>query len=43
LAGVKIELQAQYDGTGQNATPTQADRDKLTATAEYFPRNVMSK
>jgi prepilin-type N-terminal cleavage/methylation domain-containing protein len=43
LAGVKIELQAQYDGTGQNATPTTADTDKLTATAEFFPRNVMSK
>jgi prepilin-type N-terminal cleavage/methylation domain-containing protein len=43
LAGVKIQLQAQYDGTGQNATPTTADTDKLTATAEFFPRNVMSK
>jgi prepilin-type N-terminal cleavage/methylation domain-containing protein len=43
LAGVKIELQAKYDGTGQNATPTTADTDKLTATAEFFPRNVLSK
>jgi prepilin-type N-terminal cleavage/methylation domain-containing protein len=43
LAGVKIQLQAQYDGTGQNPTPTQTDLDKLTATAEFFPRNVMSK
>jgi type II secretory pathway pseudopilin PulG len=43
LAGVKIELQAKYDGSGQNATPTTADTDKLTATAEFFPRNVLSK
>jgi prepilin-type N-terminal cleavage/methylation domain-containing protein len=43
LAGVKIELQAKYDGTGQNATPTTTDTDKLTVAAEFFPRNVLSK
>ena len=43
IAGIRINLQAKYDGTGQNATPTTADTDKLTATAEFFPRNVLSK
>jgi type II secretory pathway pseudopilin PulG len=43
LAGIKIELHAQYDKTGRAATPTTADADKLKAAAEYFPRNVLSK
>jgi prepilin-type N-terminal cleavage/methylation domain-containing protein len=43
IAGVKVEIQAKYDGTGQNATPTTADNEKLTATAEFFPRNVLSR
>jgi prepilin-type N-terminal cleavage/methylation domain-containing protein len=43
LAGVKIQVQGQYDSRGQNATPTQADLDKLTAASEFFPRNVLSK
>jgi prepilin-type N-terminal cleavage/methylation domain-containing protein len=43
IAGVKVEIQAKYDGTGQNATPTAADSEKLTATAEFFPRNVLSR
>jgi prepilin-type N-terminal cleavage/methylation domain-containing protein len=43
IAGIRVRLQAVYDGKGQNATATTADTDKLTATAEYFPRNVLSK
>jgi type II secretory pathway pseudopilin PulG len=43
LAGVKVDLQAKYDGTGRNATPTDADIAKLSARAEFFPRNVLSK
>jgi prepilin-type N-terminal cleavage/methylation domain-containing protein len=53
LAGVKVELQAKYDGTGKDAEhPTNSDLDsaqvkedkkKLVAVAEYFPRNVLSK
>ena len=43
LAGVKVKLQARYDPTGRNATPTTADTDKLSARAEFFPRNVLSK
>ena len=43
LAGVKVEIQTQYDGTGQNATPTDADKKKLYAVSEFFPRNVLSK
>lgn len=42
LAGVKVELQGAYDATGQNGTPTQADLNKITARAEFFPRNVLS-
>jgi prepilin-type N-terminal cleavage/methylation domain-containing protein len=45
IAGVRIELQAKYDPTGRatyaNALP--ADIEKLTANAEFFPRNVLSK
>ncbi|AFY96240.1 prepilin-type N-terminal cleavage/methylation domain-containing protein [Chamaesiphon minutus PCC 6605] len=43
LAGVRVSLQAQYDGTGQNATASAADLAKLRAQAEYFPRNVLSR
>ena len=43
LQGIKVDLQAKYDPTGQNATPTQASLDKLTASAEFFPRNVLSE
>jgi prepilin-type N-terminal cleavage/methylation domain-containing protein len=43
LAGIKVALQAKYDGTGENITATTADTAKLRAAAEYFPRNVLSK
>ena len=43
LAGVKVELQAKYDSTGGSATPSTTDTEKLQATAEFFPRNVLSK
>jgi prepilin-type N-terminal cleavage/methylation domain-containing protein len=43
LAGIKVDLQAKYDGTGRNATPTALDIEKLRARAEFFPRNVLSK
>jgi prepilin-type N-terminal cleavage/methylation domain-containing protein len=43
LAGIKIDLQAKYDGTGRNQTPTDVDLAKLSARAEFFPRNVLSK
>ena len=43
IAGVKVELQARYDGTGQTATASAADLARLAAAAEFFPRNVLSK
>ncbi len=43
LGGIKVEIQTKYDGTGQNATATTADTDKLYAASEFFPRNVLSK
>jgi prepilin-type N-terminal cleavage/methylation domain-containing protein len=43
IAGVRVELEAKYNAAGESATPTQASLDKLTAKAEYFPRNVLSK
>jgi prepilin-type N-terminal cleavage/methylation domain-containing protein len=43
LQGIKVELEARYDATGQNATATTAQTDKLKAAAEFFPRNVLSK
>jgi prepilin-type N-terminal cleavage/methylation domain-containing protein len=52
LAGVKVELQAKYDGTGKaSESSTNAgdkkqvatDKEKLSVAAEYFPRNVLSK
>jgi prepilin-type N-terminal cleavage/methylation domain-containing protein len=46
IAGVKVSLQAKYDGTGQSASATSVatnEREKLSAAAEYFPRNVLSK
>jgi prepilin-type N-terminal cleavage/methylation domain-containing protein len=42
-AGVRVELQAKYDGTGRAATASTADTEKLQAAAEFFPRNVLSK
>jgi type II secretory pathway pseudopilin PulG len=42
IAGVKVELQGAYDATGQNVTPTDTDLRKITARAEFFPRNVLS-
>jgi prepilin-type N-terminal cleavage/methylation domain-containing protein len=46
IAGVKVSLQAKYDGTGQSASATpvaMSERERLVAEAEYFPRNVLSK
>jgi prepilin-type N-terminal cleavage/methylation domain-containing protein len=43
LAGVRVSLQAKYDGTGQSSTASDTDKAKLQAVAEYFPRNVLSK
>jgi prepilin-type N-terminal cleavage/methylation domain-containing protein len=43
IAGVRVSLQAKYDGTGQNATANDADKKKIYAAAEFFPRNVLSK
>lgn len=52
LAGVKISLQAKYDGTGRASESSTNARDieqvkndklKLKAEAEYFPRNVLSR
>ncbi len=43
LQGIKVDLQAKYDGTGQSATATPAELEKLSAVAEFFPRNVLSK
>ncbi len=43
LAGIKVELEAKYDGTGQSATASTKDREKLYAASEFFPRNVLSK
>jgi prepilin-type N-terminal cleavage/methylation domain-containing protein len=43
IAGVKVSLQAKYDGSGKAVTATAAETAKLIASAEYFPRNVLSK
>jgi prepilin-type N-terminal cleavage/methylation domain-containing protein len=43
LQGVKVNLQAKYDGTGQSATASTAELEKLSSQAEFFPRNVLSK
>jgi prepilin-type N-terminal cleavage/methylation domain-containing protein len=43
LAGVKVELQAKYDSTGRGSTASATDIEKLSAKAEFFPRNVLSK
>ena len=43
IAGVRVSLQAKYDGTGQAAIANDAEKKKLTASAEFFPRNVLSK
>ena len=52
IAGVKVELQSKYNAAGQvSETSTNpgdiaqvaAARQKLSAKAEFFPRNVLSK
>jgi hypothetical protein len=43
LAGIKVELQAKYDSAGGSATASATDAAKLSAKAEFFPRNVLSK
>jgi prepilin-type N-terminal cleavage/methylation domain-containing protein len=43
LQGVKVELQAKYDSTGRGSTASATDIEKLSAKAEFFPRNVLSK
>jgi prepilin-type N-terminal cleavage/methylation domain-containing protein len=53
LAGIKVDLQAKYDGTGrlradeidkpEHAAIKKFEYDKLSARAEFFPRNVLSK
>jgi prepilin-type N-terminal cleavage/methylation domain-containing protein len=43
IQGIKVELQAKYDGTGQSATASTAELEKLSSQAEFFPRNVLSK
>jgi prepilin-type N-terminal cleavage/methylation domain-containing protein len=53
LAGIKVEVQTKYDGTGQGAEnpsnpsldseQVQESKKKLYAASEYFPRNVLSK
>lgn len=43
LAGIKVEVQAKYDGTGQNAIATDNDKKKLYSASEFFPRNVLSR
>jgi prepilin-type N-terminal cleavage/methylation domain-containing protein len=43
LQGIKVELQAKYDASGGNSTASANDVDKLSAKAEFFPRNVLSK
>jgi type II secretory pathway pseudopilin PulG len=49
IAGVRIEMQAKYDPTGREtyadavAIPNNKNIEKLKASAEYFPRNVLSK
>jgi prepilin-type N-terminal cleavage/methylation domain-containing protein len=48
IQGVKIDLKAKYDATGRDTeavaiAKNSKDIDKLKATAEFFPRNVLSK
>jgi prepilin-type N-terminal cleavage/methylation domain-containing protein len=43
LQGIKVELDGKYDATGQDATASAKDLEKLAAKAEFFPRNVLSK
>ena len=43
LAGIKVELKAEYDSTGGSATESSTDAARLSAKAEFFPRNVLSK
>jgi prepilin-type N-terminal cleavage/methylation domain-containing protein len=52
IAGIKVQLQAVYDSKGRASETSTVPADvvfvanektKLTAMAEYFPRNVLSK
>lgn len=43
LAGVQVQIQAKYNSTGGSSTATAEQLEKLTARAEFFPRNVLSK
>jgi type II secretory pathway pseudopilin PulG len=43
LQGVRVNIQAKYDPTGRSTTPSTEDLNKLTAEAEFFPRNVLSR
>lgn len=48
LQGIKVELQTRYDPTGRGTeaeaiVKTPQEIEKLKATAEFFPRNVLSK
>ena len=52
IQGIKVELQAKYDSTGRasesstnpgDIAQVANDKEKLKATAEFFPRNVLSK
>ncbi|PSB56065.1 hypothetical protein C7B77_13050 [Chamaesiphon polymorphus CCALA 037] len=43
IQGIKVELEAKYDGTGKGAIASAADTERLKAAAEFFPRNVLSK
>jgi prepilin-type N-terminal cleavage/methylation domain-containing protein len=43
IAGVKVEIQSKYDATGRSTTASTEDIKKLSAKAEFFPRNVLSK
>ncbi len=43
LQGIKVELRSKYNSSGQSATASAKDLEKLSAVAEFFPRNVLSK
>ncbi len=48
IQGVKVDLKAKYDATGRDTeavaiAKNSKDIEKLKATAEFFPRNVLSK
>ena len=45
LQGIKVNLQSKYDATGRGTEANADPKDiaRLTAVAEFFPRNVLSK